>query len=56
MIKGLAELIESEINIPVHIAADPLTAVARGTGIVLEDLEKFRDILIENEGELPTKK
>jgi len=56
LIKGLAELIESEINIPVHIAADPLTAVARGTGIVLEDLEKFRDILIENEGELPPKK
>src|SRR3989338_6918489 len=56
LIKGLAELIESEINIPVHITADPLTTVARGTGIILEDLESFRNILIENEGELPTKK
>ncbi len=56
LVKGLAELIENEINIPVHIAADPLTAVARGTGIILEDLESFKDILIENEGELPTKK
>ena len=56
LVKGLAELIENEINIPVHITADPLTAVARGTGIILEDLESFRDILIENEGELPTKK
>lgn len=56
LVKGLAELIENEINIPVHITADPLTAVARGTGIILEDLEKFKDILIENEGELPTKK
>ena len=56
LIKGLAELIENEINIPVHIAADPLTAVARGTGIILEDLESFKDILIENEGELPPKK
>lgn len=55
LVKGLAELIEREINIPVHIAADPLTAVARGTGIILEDLDKFRSILIENEGELPTK-
>ncbi|MEX0919363.1 MAG: rod shape-determining protein [Parcubacteria group bacterium] len=56
LIKGLAELIESEINIPVHVADDPLTAVARGTGIILEDLEKFRDIIIENEDELPPKK
>ena len=56
LVKGLAELIESEINIPVHVAADPLTAVARGTGIILEDLENFRDLLIENESELPPKK
>jgi len=56
LIQGLAELIESEVNIPVHLSADPLTAVARGTGIILEDLESFRDILIENEDELPIKK
>ena len=56
LLKGLAELIENEINIPVHVAADPLTAVARGTGIILEDIESFRDILIENEDELPPKK
>lgn len=56
LVKGLAELIENEINIPVHVAADPLTAVARGTGIILEDLESFKDILVENEGELPPKK
>lgn len=56
LVKGLAELIENEINIPVHVAADPLTAVARGTGIILEDIDKFRDILIENESDLPPKK
>jgi len=56
LVKGFAELIENEINIPVHVATDPLTTVARGTGIILEDLESFRDILIENEGELPPKK
>ncbi|MEK7176060.1 MAG: rod shape-determining protein [Patescibacteria group bacterium] len=56
LIKGLAELFENELNIPVHIAADPLTAVARGTGIILEDMENFLDILIENEDELPPKK
>lgn len=56
LIKGLAELIENEINIPVHVPADPLTAVARGTGIILEDVEAFYDILIENEDEIPPKK
>jgi len=40
----------------VHVTADPLTTVARGTGIILEDLESFRNILIENESELPPKK
>lgn len=56
LIGGLAELIQGEVNIPVHIAADPLTAVARGTGMVLEDLDAYRDILIQNEDELPPKK
>jgi rod shape-determining protein MreB and related proteins len=56
LVKGLAELIEGEVNIPVHIAADPLTAVARGTGIILEDLESYRDVLVANEDELPPKK
>lgn len=56
LVKGLPELLESEMNIPVHVASDPLTAVARGTGIVLEALHEFRDLLIENEDELPPKK
>lgn len=56
LLKGLPELIENEINIPVYVAADPLTAVARGTGIILENLEDFRDILVENEDEIPPKK
>jgi len=56
LLKGLAELLEEEINIPVHITGDPLTAVARGAGIILEDIGNFRDILIANEDELPPKK
>jgi rod shape-determining protein MreB len=55
LIKGLAELLQEEINIPVHVMPDPLTAVARGTGIILEDLEGFSEVLIQNEDELPTK-
>ncbi len=55
LITGLASLLQKELNIPVHIAEDPLTAVVRGTGIILEDIEHFREVLIENEDELPPK-
>lgn len=56
LVKGLSELIEEELGIPVHTALEPLTAVARGTGIILEDVEAYKDVLIENEDELPPKK
>jgi rod shape-determining protein MreB and related proteins len=56
LLKGLPELLESELNIPVHITADPLTTVARGTGIILEDLKSYEDILVADEDELPPKK
>lgn len=53
LIRGLDKLIEDYVKIPVHIADDPLTAVARGTGVILEDLEKYQDVLIQNEDDLP---
>jgi rod shape-determining protein MreB len=31
---------------PVHVANDPLTCVARGTGIVLEELDAMQDVLV----------
>ena len=52
-LRGLDELLEKELEIPIHLADDPLTAVVRGTGIVLDDLDRYRDILIDNEDELP---
>ncbi|MDB5259578.1 MAG: rod shape-determining protein MreB, rod shape-determining protein MreB-related protein [Candidatus Taylorbacteria bacterium] len=56
LIKGLAKLISDTIKIPVHVAEDPLTAIARGTGIILEDLVTYQDVLIQNEDELPAQK
>ena len=53
LIKGLPELLKQELKIPVHLDEDPMTAVARGCGIILEDLEKYDDVLIRNEDELP---
>ncbi len=52
-LKGLAELFESEIKIPVYVAEDPLTSVVRGTGIILEDLDKLKDVLVQHEDEIP---
>ena len=56
LIKGLGELLTESVKIPIHVADDPLTAVARGTGIILEDLESYSEVLLRNEDELPPKK
>lgn len=56
LIKGFDTLLQQTIGIPVHVAEDPLTAIARGTGIILEDVETYKDVLINNEDELPPKK
>lgn len=56
LIQGLNELLCECLNIPVHIAPDPLSAVARGTGIILEDVEKFKDVLIKTDDDLPPAK
>lgn len=46
LLKGLDKLLHQQTKMPVHIADDPLTAVARGTGLVLEDLDTLKDILV----------
>lgn len=46
-LKGLDKLIAQETKIPTKIIDDPQTAVVRGTGIILEDLEGLKDLLIE---------
>ena len=53
LIKGLPEVLSEQIKAPVYVSEDPLTAVARGTGIILENLEKYKDIIIEHDNALP---
>lgn len=48
LLKGLDERIRMETNLPVHIAEDPLTAVARGAGKVIENLNHYSRVLIRN--------
>ena len=40
LLSGLSQLISEETGIPVIIADDPLTCVARGGGKVLEIIDK----------------
>lgn len=54
-LRGLPELLSAETKIPVYIADDPLTAVVRGTGIVLEDIDKLHDVLVQHEDDIPPK-
>ncbi|MFA5841536.1 MAG: rod shape-determining protein [Candidatus Paceibacterota bacterium] len=53
LLNGLAVLLNKSLKVPIYVAEDPLSAVARGAGIVLEDLEAYRDIIIGNQDDLP---
>lgn len=48
LLKGLDERIRRATNLPVHVADDPLTAVVRGTGRVLENLSDYSSVLIKS--------
>jgi rod shape-determining protein MreB len=41
--------LQQELRLPVHIAEDPLSAVARGTGIVLEQFDNYKNTLLSLE-------
>jgi len=52
LIPGLASFLEESLQVPVIVVPDPLRAVIRGAGIVIENLELYEDVFIDNEGEL----
>ena len=41
LLRGLAKRFTDKINIPFHVADDPLHSVAKGTGIALKNIENF---------------
>lgn len=47
LLRGLDKYISLETKIPVIVADDPLTCVVRGAGIVLEDLDNLKDVLVQ---------
>jgi rod shape-determining protein MreB len=46
LLRGLDKLIALNTKMPVHIADDPLTSVVRGTGLVLEDIDLLKEVLV----------
>ena len=44
-LRGLAERLTDETKMHVYVADDPMTCVARGAGMVLEDLDRLSKIL-----------
>jgi rod shape-determining protein MreB len=53
LIRGLDIILQKVSKMPIFVAEEPLTAVARGTGIILQDFEKYQDVLVSNDDELP---
>lgn len=55
LLRGLDTLIQKETKIPTKIIEDPMTAVVRGAGMVLENIEELREVLVETEELAPPK-
>ena len=51
LLRGLDKVLAEQTGLPVRVADDPLTAVARGTGICLDHLHEWRPTLESNDDE-----
>lgn len=47
LLKGLDERICRTVDLPVHVVPDSMICVVRGAGMVLEDIERYRQVLIK---------
>ncbi|HOP42529.1 MAG: rod shape-determining protein [Flavobacteriales bacterium] len=45
LLRGLDKRISAKTKLPVHVAEDPLRAVARGTGIALKNIDRFQFLM-----------
>ena len=52
LIRGLPDFLTRNLGVPVIVATEPLTAVVRGTSVVLNDLEGYREALLRSDDEL----
>lgn len=52
LLRGLPQLLAKMLGVPVIVAADPLTAVVRGTGIVTEDPNPYESFFLDDEADI----
>ncbi|MBI1390819.1 MAG: MreB/Mrl family cell shape determining protein [bacterium] len=45
LLRGLDQLLADETGLPVHVAEDPLTCVAMGTGKALDEMDRLRSVI-----------
>jgi rod shape-determining protein MreB len=48
LLRGMEIRLREETSLPVALADDPLTCVVRGTGMVLDDFEKYEKVLLRS--------
>ena len=48
LLRGMDIRLREETSLPITLADDPLTCVVRGTGMVLDDFEKYASVLLKN--------
>ena len=53
LISGLDRLLENSLKIPIYVAEDPLTAVVRGAGVILDNIDEYLEQLISVTSDLP---
>jgi rod shape-determining protein MreB len=49
-LRGLDERLRHETNLPVNVIDDPLICVCKGTARILEDLDKYRKVMMASSG------
>lgn len=49
LLRGLDVMLQNVLKIPIYVAEDPLTAMARGTGIILDEFESFKEVLLNTD-------
>ena len=53
LIRGFDTFLTEWLHVPVYVADDPLTSVARGTGMVVENTERYLDVIVTEDYVLP---
>lgn len=46
LLKGLDQRIRVETDLPTNVAEEPLLSVVKGAGVIIEDIEKYREVLL----------